>query len=417
MSAPASSLPAAHGLREDVTIVGVVACAHMLSHFFQLIVAPLFPWLRAEFGWSYAELGFLLSVIFAVSGAGQAAAGFAVDRFGARTTLCGGLACLALGAALFSISHSYAGFVAGAVCAGLGNSVFHPVDYWIINHRVSASRLAPAYSVHGVTGSLGWAAAPPFLLALTGPWGWRVAVAAAAVLPLLVIALAWATRGLLDGPSNQQAAAGAGAPVSDGGASTFGFLRLPAIWLCFGFFAFLAAALGGVQSFAPTVFMQVYGMAREPAAYSITLYMLANAAGVLAGGWLLAHSRALERNLTGALSLAVIAALVVATGALPAPAALACVVLMGLGAGLAGPSRDMLIRSAAPAGATGRVYGVVYSGLDAGIAVGPLVFGKMVDHGHAAAVFDGVALCLFGGVVIAWRVAALAAAPATARPA
>ena len=393
--------------RDDALLVALIATAHMLSHFFQLVLAPLFPWLKAEFGWSYAQLGFILSVLFAVSGLGQAAAGFMVDRFGPRTTLVGGLACLASGALLFAVSHSYAGFVLGAVFAGLGNCVFHPVDFWFINHRVSVPRLGPAYSAHGISGSLGWAFAPLFLVGLAVPFGWRVAVFAAALLPLAMILLVWLYRGVLDAPARIPVTA---SPALPGGTeSMFAFLRLPTIWLCFGFFFFVAAALGGVQSFAPTVFTAGYGLDRHDAAMSITVYMLASACGMLAGGWLVTRSRALERNITIALALSVLAALAVALQLLPGIYAMGFMVVMGFGSGLSGPSRDMLIRSASPAGATGRVYGVVYSGLDAGIAAGPVVFGKMLDHGLALEVFYGVALCLFCGVLLAWQVARMTA--------
>ncbi len=393
--------------RDDALLVALIATAHMLSHFFQLVLAPLFPWLKAEFGWSYAQLGFILSVLFAVSGLGQAAAGFMVDRFGPRTTLVGGLACLASGALLFAVSHSYAGFVLGAVFAGLGNCVFHPVDFWFINHRVSVPRLGPAYSAHGISGSLGWAFAPLFLVGLAVPFGWRVAVFAAALLPLAMILLVWLYRGVLDAPARVTVTA---SPALPGGTeSMFAFLRLPTIWLCFGFFFFVAAALGGVQSFAPTVFTAGYGLDRHDAAMSITVYMLASACGMLAGGWLVTRSRALERNITIALALSVLAALAVALQLLPGIYAMGFMVVMGFGSGLSGPSRDMLIRSASPAGATGRVYGVVYSGLDAGIAAGPVVFGKMLDHGLALEVFYGVALCLFCGVLLAWQVAKMTA--------
>jgi MFS transporter, FSR family, fosmidomycin resistance protein len=389
--------------RDDAAVVTLVAAAHLLSHFFQLVLAPLFPWLKAEFGWSYAQLGFILSVLFAVSGLGQAAAGFMVDRFGPRTTLVGGLACLASGALLFAVSHSYGGFVLGAVFAGLGNSVFHPVDFWFINHRVSVPRLGPAYSAHGISGSLGWACAPLFLVGIAMPFGWRVAVFAAALLPLVMIALVWFYRDVLDAPAPTTDVATRGVPGPTD--SMFAFLSLPSIWWCFGFFFFVAAALGGVQSFAPTVFTEAYGLDRHDAAMSITVYMLASACGMLAGGWLVSRSRVLERNITIALALSVLAALAVALQLLPGMYAMVFMLIMGLGSGLSGPSRDMLIRSASPPGATGRVYGVVYSGLDAGIAAGPVVFGKMLDHGLAVEVFYGVALCLFCGVVIAWQVA------------
>ena len=135
---------------DDARIVGLVGLAHGVSHFFHLILAPLYPWLRDAYGYSYAELGFIMTVFFVVSGGFQAVAGFIVDRYGALPTLMGGLFCLTSSAVVLGTSDSYAMLLVGAMLAGLGNSVFHPVDFWFINHRISVPRLGPAYSAHGL---------------------------------------------------------------------------------------------------------------------------------------------------------------------------------------------------------------------------------------------------------------------------
>jgi len=399
--------------RRDALIVAVVAFVHLVSHFFQLILAPIFPWLVSDFAFSYTELGFIMTVLFTVSGVSQAAAGFVVDRFGALVTLVGGLVCLALGAVVFSLAADYRAFLLGAVLVGLGNAVFHPVDFWLINHRVSVPRLGPAYSMHGLSGSLGWALAPVFLVGLAYPFGWRVAVAAAAVLPLVAIVVVWLYRDVMlaDAPLLLPGQVHGDAPIT---VSSFAFLRSRALWLCFIFFAFVAAALGGVQSFSATIFADVYGLAVGTAALSVTIYMLASAVGMLAGGWLVARSGILERNIAIALALSTVAAVLVGAQVLPATLALALMAVMGFGSGLSGPSRDMLIRAATPPGSTGRVYGVVYSGLDLGIAVGPLLFGRMLDHGSVAEVFYAVAVCLAVAVFVAWRVAAATTPPSAA---
>ena len=387
--------------QKDARVVGYVGLAHLTSHFFQLIIAPLFPWLRVEFGYSFAALGFVMSVLFIVSGVSQALAGFVVDRFGPGVTLIGGLCCLAFGALGFALSHDYVSLLLSAGTVGLGNGVFHPVDYSLLNQRVSVARIGPAYSVHGVTGSLGWALAPVFLVSITASFGWRASVLAAAGLPLLVAALLMGNRDLIRRTPSETAA------TTPTAANTqFGFLRLTAIWWCFAFFCIVAAAASGVQNFAPTIFTALYGLTVANAALCVTLYMLASATGMLAGGWLLLRGRAVERNITLAFALSITAAILIGVGVLPATLALVCIVVMGFGSGLAGPSRDMLIRSVTPRGASGRVYGVVYSGLDLGIAVGPVVFGKMLDHGHYAAVFYAIAGCFFVAMLTAWRVAA-----------
>lgn len=387
-------------LYQDARVIALVGLAHMTSHFFHLIIAPLFPWLRMEFGYSYAELGFVMTVFFIVSGGVQVVAGFVVDHFGAGVTLIGGLLCLALAAVIFGSSQGYPWLLGAAALAGIGNSVFHPVDFSLLNSRVSVARLGPAYSVHGLTGSLGWAFAPVFLVGLATPFGWRVALFAAAAIPAIVIVALLFNRDVLrvvETGAEDRAAAGGDGPV-------LAFLRRPEIWWCFGFFVFISAALGGTQNFAPSIFSTVYALNVQSAAMSITTMMLASAAGMAVGGWLVVRSRHLEQNITAALVLAVASAALIGAGVFSASVALLLMGVMGFGIGLSGPSRDMLIRSATPKGATGRVYGVVYSGLDVGIALAPVAFGGMLDAGYFAEVFYGVAACLFASIVIAWRV-------------
>ena len=388
--------------RKDARIMAFIGFAHAVSHFFQLIITPIFPWLRSEFGYSYAELGFVMTVLFVVSAAAQAGAGFVVDRYGTVVTLLGGLLALALGAVGFGLSHSYAALLLSAGLVGLGNGVFHPVDYSVLNQRVSAARLGPAYSVHGVTGSLGWALAPIFLVTIATPYGWRAAVFAAALLPLTVIACLLVNRDLMphETPTHRTDAAGSAA---------LAFMRVPAVWWCFAFFFIVAAAISGIQNFAPTIFTKLYALDTAHAAMSISVYMLGSATGILTGGWWVMRSLRLERNITLALMLAIAGALLIGADVVAAPVAFALLAMMGFGGGLAGPSRDMLIRAAAPRGATGRVYGVVYSGLDFGIATGPVVFGQMLDHGYHAEVFWGIAVCMGAAILTAWRVATEAA--------
>jgi len=390
-------------LRNDARIIAVVGFAHMLSHFYHLIIAPVFPWLRAEYGYTYTELGFLMTVFFFVSGTCQTLAGFVVDRYGAGGTLVGGLLSLSFGALCLAVSDSYVLLLVGAGLAGLGNSVFHPVDYSLLNSRVSVARLGPAYSVHGLTGSLGWAFAPVFLVGIATPFSWRAALFAAALLPLLVIATLFLNRDIVADSAADITARKASA---ESGAPLLGFLRNADIWWCFAFFVFVSAAIGAGQNFAPTVFGALYTLDVPAAAMSVTAMMLSSALGMGIGGWLVMRSHNLERNITWALALGVGSAILIALDLVPPPLAMILIGTMGFGIGLSGPSRDMLIRSATPKGATGRVYGVVYSGLDVGIALAPVVFGRMLDAGYVAEVFFGIALVLFLAIGTAWQVGA-----------
>jgi MFS transporter, FSR family, fosmidomycin resistance protein len=377
--------------RQDAQVIGLVGVAHGISHFFHLILAPLFPWLKEAFNLSYAELGFLMTVFFIVSGVGQALAGFVVDRVGARNVLFAGVGLLALSALLLSQAQTYPMLLTGSMLAGLGNSVFHPADYTLLNKRVSAARLGHAFSVHGITGNLGWAAAPVFLATIAGLSGWRTALLAAAFLPMAVLVLLFLQRDVLRTEDVTAAVAQGKARTGPDG-HALDFMRLPAVWMCFAFFFITAMALGGVQSFSSSGLRALYGMSLQWATAGYTAYMLASAAGMVWGGFLAAKTTRHERTIALAFTASGLISLVLAAGVVPAFAAVLLMGAIGFGAGVAGPSRDLLIRAAAPKNATGRVYGVVYSGLDSGLALAPLLFGALMDASHPSWVFICIGL-------------------------
>lgn len=376
--------------RTDATTIGVVSVAHSVSHFCQLIVPPLFPWIGASFGLSNTQLGLLMSVFFVVSSAGQALAGFVVDRFGATRVLLGGLALLGVAALGLAASPSYGVMFVFMALAGLGNCVFHPVDFSILNARVSQARLGHAYAAHGISGNIGWALAPLFVVGITTATGsWRTALAAVAVVVAVVLALVWLQRSQLQVARVMPAAAGTAA--ADSG---FAFLRLPAVWACFLFFMVFALALGGVQSFAPAAAGQLHGVPTAQVAICLSIYMVAAGAGMVLGGHLVRDPQRSVRVAAAGFAVAALAALAIGLGQWPAMAVLVLFGVMGFGAGIAGPSRDLLVKQATPPGATGRVYGVVYSGLDVGMTAAPLIFGALMDAGRFQTVWLAIALLL-----------------------
>lgn len=391
-------------LKQDARVIGLVGLAHGVSHFFHLILAALFPWLKPAFDLSYAELALLMTVFFVVSGIGQALAGFVVDRVGARRVLFSGMALLGVAALVLSNAQNYAGLVAGALLAGMGNSIFHPADYTILNQRVSRERLAHGFSVHGISGNLGWAAAPLFLTGVAAAADWRTALLCAAVLPVAVLLVLWLNREALrpDPIAPHGAVAGAGATGAGNQAGgALDFLRLPSVWMCFAFFFLTALALGGIQSFASTGLVKLYGMSLAMATSAFTGYMLASALGMLLGGFLGAGRGNHDRTIAAAFAIAAVLALLLGLAIVPAWGALVLMALVGFFSGIAGPSRDLMIRAAAPRNATGRVYGVVYSGLDSGLSVGPPLFGLMMDAGKPSMVFAAIAFFLLLAIATA----------------
>jgi len=380
----AAALPT---FRQDAQIISLVGLAHGVSHFYHLILAPLFPWLKEVFGLSFAELGFLMTMFFVVSGICQALAGFVVDRVGARRVLFSGLGLLGLAALLLSQAQSYGVLLAGSMLAGLGNGVFHPADLTLLNKRVSTPRLGHAFSVHGLTGNIGWAVAPVFLAGLAGLFGWRMALLAAALVPFAVLLLLFVYRDLLRTDDVKAAVAHSRQEADAEAGGVLSFMRLPSVWMCFAFFFITAMALGGIQSFSQQSLRSLYGMSLVWATAGYSVFMVCSAAGMVWGGFLAAKASRHERTIAVAFTCAGVLALVIASGLVPPFVAVMLMGAVGFGSGVAGPSRDLLIRAAAPKNATGRVYGVVYSGIDIGLAVSPLLFGALMDGSHPSWVF------------------------------
>lgn len=395
-------------LRVDARTIALVGLAHGTSHFFHLLLPPLFPLFIRDFGFSYAELGLLVTTFFVISGIGQALAGFVVDRIGARPVLFAALSCFALSGVALSLATGYGGLMLAAALAGLGNCPFHPADFTILNRRISAPRLGHAFSVHGLTGNLGWAAAPLFLAGLTAVFGsWRLAAACASLWALLVMAILWWNRDAIDDRSGL-GAPGAAAAGHAGHAAVaehpLAFLRLPSVWLCFSFFFWSTSALSAIQSFSSPALQQLAGLPLSVTSLVVSGYMLFGAVGIVIGGFLAAQSERLEKIIATYLLMSAALLALVGTGVVPGVMAAVLTAVAGFGTGLAGPSRDMLIKQAAPPGATGRVYGTVYSGLDLGFALAAPVFGALLDRGSPSAVFYGAALTLTVGVISATAV-------------
>jgi MFS transporter, FSR family, fosmidomycin resistance protein len=381
-------------LKQDAAVIGLVGLAHGTSHFSHLLLAPLFPIFMRDFGLSYSDVGLLMSVFFIVSGTGQAMAGFVVDRIGARPVLFAAISCFLLASLTASMVTGYAGLVLVAILAGLGNAPFHPADFTILNQRVSAPRLGHAFSAHGLTGNLGWALAPAFLVGITALADWRTAYHCAALLYVAVLALLFWQRDKL---RTEVHVRHADAPKG----SDLAFLKLPVVWWCFSFFLLSTMTLAVVQSFAPSILKQLYGVSVEAATLTVSAYMLCGALGMLVGGFVAAYTRQSDRVVAMAMTVGAALLLLCATGWLGGTGTMVVLAATGFAVGVGGPSRDMMIKKATPKGATGRVYGTVYSGLDVGFAVSPMIFGAFMDRGWFALTLGGAALVLLVSVYAA----------------
>ena len=381
----AIELPAA-SRAPHTRIVGVVSSAHFVSHYYIIILAPLLPFVRADYGMSYTEIGLALAAFNIVSAALQTPAGFLVDWLGARILLIGGLV---IGAGAFTIvglTNSFWLMVAMFALAGVGNTIYHPADYAMLSHHVPADRIGQAFSVHTFAGMLGSAVAPPSLLMMQSLWGWRGAFVGAGVIGFAVAALLMAMRDHAEfKPSAAARDKDTAAPVG------WRILLAPAILLNLVFFVLLALISGGTYNFSVVAFGALFGTPVTVANAALTGNLLLSAIGVLIGGLLV--GRTTRHGLVAALGLAGIAlfTLLVAEFDVGTVALIAAMSAAGLCSGVIMPSRDMIVREVTPPGSFGKVFGFVTTGFNIGGIISPLIFGAIMDHGSPKLVFIMVA--------------------------
>ena len=404
--------PAATPLRQDAQVMTLVGLAHASSHFGHMLLPPLFPIFMRDFGLSFSQVGLLMTVFFVVSGVGQALAGFVVDRVGARSILFASVALLCAACVLASMATGYPWLIAVAALAGLGNAAFHPVDFTILNQRVSSPRIGHAFSVHGLTGSLGWALAPPFFVLMLWLADWRTAYLAAALLYACVLATLLLHREKLLTVVTQRRADAVALP-SDGA----GFLKQPVIWWCFAFFMCSTITMSMMQGYSVSLLQAVHHVSFNAATATLTGYMLCGALGTVTGGFVATRfAKHSERVVACCMTAAAASMALASTGALGALGTMGVLAATGLATGIGGPSRDLMVKKATPKGATGRVYGTVYSGFDVGSATAPLLFGTLMDRGMTTATLlsaSGVLLLSVGAAMMVARLTgAQSASPA-----
>jgi MFS family permease len=181
-------------------------------------------------------------------------------------------------------------------------------------------------------------------------------------------------------------------------------MKLAVVWLCFGFFFASTIALGAIQNFSVPAMRAMFGLSLESATLTLSAYLVCGALGMLVGGFVAGKARhthwVVAAGLSSGVLLLVLLGFSLSKGGMPS----ILLALAGFSIGIAGPSRDLLIKKATPANASGRVYGTVYSGLDVGLAISPLLVGTAMDAGKPEAVFLIAAAALAVSIAFAMTV-------------
>jgi MFS family permease len=378
---------AVNSMTRDIKTIGMVSTVHGMSHFYQLVLPPLLPVLKMAFGVSYTDLGLLISVFYVCSGLAQTPAGFLVDRLGARTVLMVGLAAYGIGIALVGTMPQFWMLLPCVGLAGIGNSVFHPADYSVLTANVTPGRMARAYSAHALSGNIGWVLAPMTVLGLTGIIGWHHALQAVGLFGVLLAAWLALFGGLLDENTGR-------ARHANGGTTPARALLTAPILMCLAYFVVVSVAGTSIQTFLPTTLHAWRGISLDIAGTALTFYVIGVGGGIISGG--IIADRKIRPDLIIAVSLVCAGILILLVGLLHLPNSGLMAMLAGVGfcSGVSGPSRDLLVRQSSPPGATGKVFGFVYSGFDIGSAITPSILGFFLDPaiGYTLSIFTAVSL-------------------------
>ena len=394
--------------RHELKVMGLIGSGHMLSHVYILLLPPLFPLFKEEFGVSYAALGVIASAFSLATSLGQVPVGFLVDRIGGRNLLVAGLLLQGSAAFAMAFANSYWMLVALAGLTGLANTVFHPADFAILSGSIRQARLGRAFSMHSLAGNLGGAVTPPVVIALTALWNWHVAVAAAGCLSLLVaLLIAWQRDTLAEEGHQTHGGDQSDPDASDDRHERVGrgvaLLFSPPIRLAFLFFLLSSIGVSAIQTQVVAAVALTHDTTLAAVSSVLTGFLVGSAAGIFIAAFLLDRSKRPDTIATVAFVFA--AALMLLAGSASMPIAILTLLLTATGicAGVVQPTRDLMVRQITPVGSAGKVFGFLSTAFSIGGVVTPVIFGWILDNAGARWMFWLIAAFMLASILTVTR--------------
>ena len=368
--------------------LALICTGHFMSHFWSITLPALFTVLSQVFNVNFVQLGLMMTVYSIANAVCQIPCGVIVDRYGPKWILVGGIFLNGFAFAGCALAPNYAILLILMLIAGSGQAVFHPADYAVLSALFPKERAGKTYAVHTFMGFSGGAAAPIIVAGMASLFNWQVSLA---VTGLVGIGVGLLIAALMESPELE---ASAPAAVTEhkresGGSWRTGvsYMLSPTLLLIFGFFVFSSMYMSGIRSFLPSTLTSLFVMSNGTANAMLTAFMTALAIGVLVGGVFADRTSNQGRFINGCMLIGVVLMVLIALFRMPDWVLFLVLIVAGLAQGAVSPSRDKMVREAAPQGSAGKSFAFVSVGLSVGGIVAPLVLGWLLDQGDAALVF------------------------------